>query len=418
MATSGLRVRVHLTSRRHHDTAPPATIARTPAMPTLFIDILLGIIAAIWWIGALRNLLAVRRLQVLSDDLADNLDPPQVAVIIAARDEAEHIADTVQAFLDQQGVHMHLCVVDDRSEDRTGAIVDEIAASDERVTRQRIDELPDGWLGKCHALHVGAQRTSAEWLLFADADTRFVKPDVIRRAVNAAQLKEADHVCLFPRLLSIGVMARAISCLFFMGVADKIDRINRDRPRAYFGVGAFNLIRTTTYRAIGGHEPLKLEVLDDVHLGAMVRRHGGRSRFLVAFDDITSTWGGSVHNIIHVLEKNSFASIRYSVPLLALAILAFVILWGTAIAGPIIAITSGRWAALAVTAGLLANGLAVIPIARRMGSPAWVGAISPVFFPILMYAGVRSAALTLIRGGVRWRDTFYPLAELRAGRFR
>lgn len=387
-------------------------------MPILLIDILLWIIAAIWWIGAIRTFLAVRRLQLLRERAVESFDPPQVAVIIAARDEAEHIADTVQAFLSQEEIDLKLCVVDDRSEDRTGAIVDAIAASDERVTRQRIDELPDGWLGKCHALHVGAQSASAEWLLFADADTRFVKPDVIRRAVDEARENQVDHICLFPRLLTSGAIARAVGCLFFMGVAEKIDRINRDRPRAYFGVGAFNLIRASTYHDIGGHEPLKLEVLDDVHLGAMVRRHERRSRFLVAFDDITSTWGGSVRNIIHVLEKNSFASIRYSVPLLALAILAFVVLWGTAIAGPVIAIATGRWAALAVTAGLVANGLAVIPIARRMGSPAWVGAISPLFFPILMYAGVRSAALTLLRGGVRWRDTFYPLAELRAGRFR
>lgn len=392
--------------------------SRRRPIVTLALDILLWLIAAAWWLTGLRAVVFARRLRSLPETPDVTSDEPRVAVVIAARDEADHIAATAQAFLAQTGVDLRLIIVNDRSTDGTGEALERVAVTDPRLTVVRIETLPAGWLGKCHALHSGAARVDADWLLFADADTAFLREDVIRRAVDGARADGVDHVCLFPRLVARSAPARAMACLFFLGVADKLDRINRDRPRSYFGVGAFNLIRAATYRSFGGHEPLKLEVLDDVHLGALVRRAGGRTRFLTAFDDVTTMWGRSVRDIIAVLEKNSFALIRYSLMTLALCVALFVVVWGVAAFGPLITALTGRWAPTAACAGLFVHGLGASIVARRFGYPPWIGFLAPFALPVLVYAGLRSAWLTLRRGGVQWRDTFYPIAELRAGRFR
>jgi hypothetical protein len=56
--------------------------------------------------------------------------------------------------------------------------------------------------------------------------------------------------------------------------------------------------------------------------------------------------------------------------------------------------------------------------ARRLGWPIVPALLAPPFYPVVMYAVVRSAVVTLRQGGIRWRDTFYPLAQLRAGTIR
>ena len=65
-----------------------------------------------------------------------------------------------------------LIVVDDRSTDSTPDLLMEIAKQDSRLQVIRVDAVPPGWLGKCHACHVGSREASADWLLFMDADAQ------------------------------------------------------------------------------------------------------------------------------------------------------------------------------------------------------------------------------------------------------
>ena len=377
------------------------------------------LIAGLWLAVSVRDALALRRLGALPGvDAPPDADPPGVSVIIAARDEEAGVEHTARTFLDQRGVDLQLVIVDDRSADATPDILARLAARDGRLEPVRVETLPPGWLGKCHALNRGAAAARGAWLLFADADTELLAPDALRRAIDFARRQRADHVCLFPRLSPRTIPARALACSFLLGVADRLERANRDRPGQYFGVGAFNLVRAQTYRSFGGHEPLRLEVLDDVHLGALVRRAGGRSRAAIAIDAVGTSWGGAIPELIAVLEKNMFAAVGYRVWMIALVVAVFLVVWAPAVAGPVFAIALGSWAPMVAFAAVLVSGLLATRSARRLGFPRAVGLLTPFVLPIFIYAGVRSAALTLRRGGVRWRETFYPLDELRAGRFR
>ena len=115
---------------------------------------------------------------------------PSVSVVIAARDEAARIEQTVRGLLGQEGVDLELIVVDDRSSDGTGEILRRLAADDSRLRTVRIDELPAGWLGKCHACRQGASHARGEWILFTDGDIHMQR-DLLARAVSTAHRDEA-----------------------------------------------------------------------------------------------------------------------------------------------------------------------------------------------------------------------------------
>lgn len=354
----------------------------------------------------------VRRLPPL-DAAAAPADRPRVSAIVPARDEADTIARTVRALLAQQGVAMEVIVVSDRSRDATAGIVRAIAADDPRARVVEITSLPERWLGKCHACHVGANAATGDWILFTDADCR-LRPDVVARALAAAAREDADHVSLTPAPIDPTLGARAWYLVFGASVANWISAANRDVQDGHFSVGAFNMVRAAAYRASGGYEALRLTIMDDVRLSLLVRRAGGRTRVYLGGDDVLCHWATSVGDAIRLTEKNYFAAIDFRTPVAAAAVLAIALLFAT----PLVGLASGTWLGLACG---LSPFLLSIPAALGAPQMGWSPAVAllvPFFYPLPMYAMARSAILTLRQGGVRWRDTFYPIAMLRDGAFK
>src|SRR5882762_4008995 len=91
-----------------------------------------------------------------------------ISVIIAVRDEEKRIEKTVRQVMGQVGVEIELIVVNDRSRDGTGKILRRLGEEFSRLRVVEVSALPQNWLGKCHAMHLGAQGASGEWLLFTD----------------------------------------------------------------------------------------------------------------------------------------------------------------------------------------------------------------------------------------------------------
>ncbi len=89
--------------------------------------------------------------------------------------------------------------------------------------------------------------------------------------------------------------------------------VNRDRPGAYLGIGAFNLVRASTYRACGGYEALRLTIVDDIKLGLLLRRAGARTRAFLGGADAECHWGTTVPGMIKIMEKNYFAAVHFRV---------------------------------------------------------------------------------------------------------
>lgn len=368
----------------------------------------IGTLAACW------HLRWMRRLPPLDPMTADKMgsapNPVSCSIIVAARDEEARIEQTVRRLLAQRGVGLELLVVDDRSTDRTGEILHRLSKEDARLRVMQVEVLPPGWLGKCHACHLGASAARGEWLLFTDADC-WSKPDALVRAIRTAEAERADHITLTPGRASADFGVRAIALLFHLSCASWISGVNRDRPKAHFGIGAFNLVRTAAYRQCGGYEALRLTVVDDVKLGLLLRRAGTRTRAFLGGDDVEAQWGTNVFSMIRLMEKNYFAALEFSLPL-AFGIFAFVtLIIGVVLLGLISGVHSGWAAALSP---LLLIGPGAI-LARRLGWPWRVAIGVPFVAPVFLLALFNSTFKTLRHGGIRWRDTFYSLEALRAG---
>ncbi|HEY5912451.1 MAG TPA: glycosyltransferase family 2 protein [Verrucomicrobiae bacterium] len=367
--------------------------------------------------AALWHLRWMRRLPTLEDlnegGASAAREPIRCSVIVAARNEEARLEETVRRLLAQRGVELELIVVDDRSTDRTAAILEQLAKEDARLRVLRIDALPEGWLGKCHACHIGALAAQGEWILFTDADC-WLKPDVVRRALLVAEREQAEHVTLSSGLAVPGPGFRAGSLMFHLSLANWFSGVNRDRPKAHLGLGAFNLVRASAYRQCGGYEALRLTVLDDVKLGLLLRRAGKRTRAFLGANEVEAYWGTCLWDVVPIMEKNYFAALEFSLPL-ALGVIAFLtLLMGAAILGAASRTATGLAAAL--SSFFLAIPAAIL--ARRMGWSWSIALGVPFVMPVFVWALLNSTFKTLWRGGIRWRDTFYALETLRAGSVR
>jgi glycosyltransferase involved in cell wall biosynthesis len=334
-------------------------------------------------------------------------------VVIAARDEETRIEQTVRRLMAQRGVEAEFLVVDDRSTDRTGEILRQLAQDDARVKLKRVEVLPDGWLGKCHACHVGASAATGDWILFTDADC-WLKPDVIARAVQLAEREGADHVVVGPGLDLKSSAARAWHVLFLMSISHWFSGVNRDRPKSHIGSGAFNLVRAAAYRQCGGYEALRLTVLDDVKLGQLLVRAGKRTRAFLGVDDVECHWGTTVRSMVKLLEKNNFAALDFRLGFALALSVAGILMFAIVVLGLMAGTAAGLAAALSPLMLILPASI----LARRVGWPRPCAVFVPFMLPVFLYAMVNSTWVTLRQGGVRWRGTFYTLETLRTGTVR
>ncbi len=367
----------------------------------------------VWTLSALWHLRWVRRLPALESLPPENGARLRCSIVIAARDEAARIEQTICRLLAQRGVELEIIVVNDRSADCTGDILQRLAQENSRLQVKRVDVLPEGWLGKCHACHVGASAATGDWILFTDADC-WLKADVIARALRVAERDGADHLTLVSGLATGSAGLKASHLMFLISLANWFSGVNRDRPKSFMGIGAFNLVRTTAYRQCGGYEALRLTVVDDMKLGLLLRRASKRTRAFIGGDDVECHWGTTAWSTVKIMEKNYFAALDYRIGLV-LAGSVFVILVFSIL---ILGLISGTVAGFAAALSPLSLGLPATILARRLGW-SWPPAVYvPFMFPLFLYALLNSAFVTLRQGGIRWRDTFYPLATLRAGNVR
>jgi len=370
-------------------------------------------ISALWHLRWVRRLPALDSLTGTPELAVSTREPIRCSVVIAARDEEARIEQTIRRVLAQRGVEVELIIVDDRSTDRTSEILKRLAKQDGRVRAKRVDVLPKGWLGKCHACHVGANAASGDWILFTDADC-WLKPDVMSRAVRVAERDGADHVTLSPGTVLESLGAQAWHLLFLTSLLNWFSGVNRDRPKAFLGIGAFNLVRAAAYRQCGGYEALRLTVVDDIKLGLLLRRAGKRTRGFLGVEDVECHWATTIGGMVKIMEKNYFAAIDFRLGL-ALAGATAVVLAGCILVAGLL---SGTAAGLAAGLSPLSLILPGAILARRLGRSWPCAVLMPFMVPVFWYALLHSTWVTLRQGGIRWRDTFYPLDTLRAGNVR
>jgi glycosyltransferase involved in cell wall biosynthesis len=381
--------------------------------------------AAFWVTQGFRWLSGMRRLPLLvpaSPDTFHDLDS-RVAIIVPARNEEDTLPAAIGSLMAHAPENALVVAVDDRSTDGTGAALDRIAGMDPALHVLHLTSLPPGWLGKNHAIMAGTRAArqiwkrqgdpqADRWYLFTDADVVYARGG-IAAAVEYAKERGLDHLTLFPDLDARGFWEKTFvsAFMFLFGWRYGAWKVNDPRSRAYIGVGAFNLVRASAYERMGGHERLRLDVADDVRLAREMRYSGGRSGLAIGTRLMTVRWQQGLGGLVRGLEKNGFAGVDYSITRLVLSTAGMLL-----IASPFAGIWVTRGWARAANAISIAMVMAVARQGEEFGGARWpYGATFPLGTALFLFALWRSAALTLWRGGVDWRDTFYSLRDLRAG---
>lgn len=205
---------------------------------------------------------------------------PFVSVLIAAKDEEANIEAAVRSMLEQDYPKFEIIVINDRSTDRTGDILERLHAEqpDGRLRVVQVTELRDGWFGKNNAMHAGLQEARGEWLCFGDADCRQTSKRTLTMAVRHALESRIDFLSVLPRLETHSLWERIIQpvCGALMVFWFHPKNVNNPNHAAAYANGAFMLMSRACYEAIGGHEEVRNEVNEDMHMARLAKERNQR----------------------------------------------------------------------------------------------------------------------------------------------
>jgi chlorobactene glucosyltransferase len=315
-------------------------------------------------------------------------------------------------------------VLDDRSTDRTGQILAELAAGDQRLQVFQGADRPPGWSGKCWALHQISQNARGDWLLCVDADTAH-HPRMLASAVAFAEQHGADLLTLAPGQELVSFWERALLPAIFgviLAAGGSLDDVNDPSNPAAKANGQFLLFRTQTYRKLGGHESVRDEIVEDFALARRVKGTGHRLLFVEGKALVSVRMYRSFGEIWQGFSKNTFLEARrHPGGLLG----GLVLPWLTVLLPPGLVISLGlrrlrggarspRERALLLQAGLQTGVMAgfSLQLIRLLGLPLrWALLLPPgllVFSAILLDSAYR----VLSGKGVTWKGRTYSPAEV------
>lgn len=383
-------------------------------MPAIFDTACLLLSSVYAAIGLLAMLRARGLRRFEEGELPDPAQWPSLSVIVPACDEFSTLEAASASLRAQDYPDLQILLVDDRSRDGTSELVDQIAASDPRVTPLHIKELPPGWLGKVHALHIASLQARGEWLLFTDADVHF-SPGALRRAIAMVVHEKLDHLSLLPRTTT-GTLAGDVGVATFGGLfmlAGRADEVGKPGSDVAVGVGAFNLVRAESLRRTAGFPWLALEIADDFGLATLIQKSGGRGGFAVAAKALSVQWYADLPAMIRGLAKNMFAAAgRFSWPRSLVMIFGFAAMPLGVFAG--LAFGSAATRLVALFTLIFVVWTCQVNM-RKFQMPAFPALFLPLGHLVMAWILLHSAWKTTRQGGIIWRGTWYPLAELRAG---
>lgn len=341
----------------------------------------------------------------------------QVSVIIPARNEEANIARAVRSVAGQRGVR-EIIVVDDGSTDRTAEILQDLKREIAALRVIRVDALPDGWTGKSHAVHAGAQVASGEWLLFTDADTEH-KPGSLATLLERAVSARADLLSISPGQRTVTWWERSVIPLVYVHLARlyRFEDVSNPSSPAAAANGQYVLIRRDAYQRVGGHEAVRGQILEDVELARRVKTSGGNLLFLPGaewaetrmYQTFGDMWQGWTKNLYLLYGRNlgcilrtlaEVALLDFALPLLFLAFCAAFVL-GQGHAGLALA-SAGVFAAALWRQWSHSAALVRLGFDPRLASFLFPGA---ALFSLLL---VNSTLAYRLKHGVQWKGRIYP----------
>ncbi|MFP5109565.1 glycosyltransferase [Neobacillus sp. C211] len=375
------------------------------------LTILFSLGMLVWTIFLLDGLIGLRKIDPLEKEAGMELGP-LLSVVVAARNEEKQIEASILSQLEQTYKNVEWILVNDRSTDMTGTIMEELTKIDPRLKVIHVDQFPEGWLGKNNALYTGALQASGKWLLFTDADVKFEK-QAFAKALHYFERHKLDHLTAAPNLSANRFWLKSFVAFFLFGFSyfKRPWLANNPKSKIGTGIGAFILVLKKSYESFGTHEKIKMRPDDDLQLGMKMKKAGYRQRIVTALHLIEVEWYGSLKEALVGLEKNTFAGLHYRISMVIFAILGVFI---TNVL-PFVMIFSGNTTVALLSFGniVLCGILYVVVIKKLTLFSPMMFLVFPITALLFIYSIIRASLLTFKRGGIVWRGTTYRLSELR-----
>jgi glycosyltransferase involved in cell wall biosynthesis len=290
------------------------------SLSTSFWEIGFWCIAALWAVYLTLLITGLRRRQVLAATNKVLLPRglPRISVLIAGRNEEECFEICLRSLLRQDYPNLEIIAINDRSTDTSGEILDRLEmefADQLRVIH--IDELPSGWFGKTHAMHVGTQSAGGDWLLYIDADCEIQSESAVSLAVQEAQRRGVDALSLTPQFVlnTAWEQMTVPVCSSIMMVWFQPARVNNPKLSTSYANGAFLMISRHCYDSLGGWCRFRAQMSEDIAIARAVKSNGWKLAVLqnaglyqtCMYDSVRDSWNGWSRIFYGALPREALA---------------------------------------------------------------------------------------------------------------
>jgi cellulose synthase/poly-beta-1,6-N-acetylglucosamine synthase-like glycosyltransferase len=345
---------------------------------------------------------------------------PRVSVILPARNEERHIARCLDSLLAQDYPNFEIIAINDSSTDRTSEIIKAYAANDLRVLHIDASPKPEGWTGKNWACYQGYLRAEGELLLFTDADTKHL-PSTMSFAVGQILSQNLEALTAIPRLICSDFWTRITmpSLSTFLYTRFSPLRVNDPKTKTGYFFGSFFIITRRTYKAIGTHEGVKEELVEDGALGGKVKAGKFRMKMVRGERQIDAVWARDLSTLWHGLRRLMiplYHQDKAGAHMMVLAV--FFILFAPFVSLPYLPVASfARNTSFPILVGLEISAIALIiattAVQCRLAifeSPVYAFA-APLSGAVITFSFVSAVVDARRKGAVNWRDRQYTITR-------
>ncbi len=229
---------------------------------------------------------------------------PKVSIIVPARNEEKFISKCLDSLLEQDYQNMEIIVIDDSSEDSTGKIIKEYAEKNSKIIQVSARPKPEDWMGKNWACMEGYKKATGELLLCTDSDTKHSK-NVVSLAVSHLLSKKLDALTVIPKMLCLDNWTKITLPMLstFLHTRFSAIRVNDPSKKTGYFFGSFFIIKKDVYEAVGTHEGVRHEIIEDGALGKKVKESGFKLRMVRGEHLVEAVWARSLETLWNGLKR-------------------------------------------------------------------------------------------------------------------
>jgi len=377
----------------------------------LTIDVLLGLQSLLIFLFAGYEYRTLMHFPTLPNQTGTASSFPPVSIILPVRNQARTVSDCVSSLVGLEYPNKEIIVVDGGSTDGTRELVQKFAHEITLVDEQ---PLPEGWVGKNWACHLGYKKSRGELLLFTDGDSVHAT-DSLARSVSYLQSENADLVTLAPGTILRSFWERLLQppifLLIMILVGGKL--VNDDHRQNAIGNGQYMLFRREAYDKIGGHYAVRDKIIEDYSLGRLLKRAGMRLRFVTASDALGVRMYASLGEIWRGWRKNFYTvSERHMLPRAVTRIfLMFTFLvMPFAVLGYGILLAATTPLNVYLIAGLFMSGLlwlGMVMLDNSIGVSPLYALMFPLAIIVYIFIGIDSTVRGSLGYGFSWKGRVY-----------